>query len=488
MKRYLIRWVELSKTEKSFEALCELFVKEQLINACPEELAVYLRERDPENLVIAAKIAEQFLIAHGMKLYSPLKTPKGKHVPSDGPKGGENGGKSGGRIQCFTCGGYGHKAVECNKKSSKYPAKGERRCFLCDRGGHLARDCKLWKDRKGTEKAGAALHQQEHLAEINNDLESCIQGNQLLLRNGKTLPFIKSGGVSMVNGATGKMPVVRGTVGGNTVSTLRDTGCSGVVVRRSLVADEQLTGQVGYMLLIDNTLREVPLAKITVDTPYLKGEVEAQCLPEAIYDLIIGNVPGARPPDDPDPTWEEAAAVTTRAQAKRDDTLKPLRVPKDLRGSAVDRDDLGRLQREDPSLEKCRTQRDPKKTQNGEVTFEETCGILYRVFRNADANDERVIRQVMVPQPLRQQVLNVAHSSILGGHLGVKKTTDKITSSFYWPGIHGDITRFCQSCDICQRTVAKGSVPRATIEDMPLIDTPFKRVAVDLVGPNTPTE
>jgi hypothetical protein len=46
------------------------------------------------------------------------------------------------------------------------------------------------------------------------------------------------------------------------------------------------------MLLIDNTLREIPLTKISVDTPYLTGVREAQCLPETIYDLIIGNVPG----------------------------------------------------------------------------------------------------------------------------------------------------------------------------------------------------
>ena len=33
-----------------------------------------------------------------------------------------------------------------------------------------------------------------------------------------------------------------------------------------------------YMLLIDNTVRKVPIARIYVDTPYLKGQVEAQCL------------------------------------------------------------------------------------------------------------------------------------------------------------------------------------------------------------------
>ena len=34
--------------------------------------------------------------------------------------------------------------------------------------------------------------------------------------------------------------------------------------------------------------------------------MDAQCLPDAIYDLIIGNVPGTRPADEPDPftfTW-----------------------------------------------------------------------------------------------------------------------------------------------------------------------------------------
>ena len=81
------------------------------------------------------------------------------------------------------------------------------------------------------------------------------------------------------------------------------------------------------MMLIDNTVRKVPVALITVDTPYFKGEVEAQCLPDAIYDLIIGNIPGARSPEDPDPNWCETAAVTTRAKAKKSDVLKPLRVP-----------------------------------------------------------------------------------------------------------------------------------------------------------------
>ena len=81
------------------------------------------------------------------------------------------------------------------------------------------------------------------------------------------------------------------------------------------------------MLLIDNTARKLPTARITVDEPYLKGQLEVQCLPDAIYDLIIGNVPGARPVDEPDKTWQEACAVTTRSQAKKDGEVSLLKVP-----------------------------------------------------------------------------------------------------------------------------------------------------------------
>ena len=74
-------------------------------------------------------------------------------------------------------------------------------------------------------------------------------------------------------------------------------------------------------MLIDNTARKVPIAKTDIDTPYLKGQVEAQCFPDAIYDLVIGNVPDARAADNPDPSWQdhvqEASIVTTRSQAKK---------------------------------------------------------------------------------------------------------------------------------------------------------------------------
>ena len=45
-----------------------------------------------------------------------------------------------------------------------------------------------------------------------------------------------------------------------------------------------------------------------------------------------------------------------------------------------------------------------------------------------------------------------------------------------------DIFRFCNSCDDCQKTIPKGRVPKAPLDKMPVISTPFQRVTIDLVG------
>ena len=83
--------------------------------------------------------------------------------------------------------------------------------------------------------------------------------------------------------------------------------------------------------------------------------------------------------------------------------------------------------------------------------------------------------------------MKVAHDYLFGGRLGMKKTEDKIHTNFFWPGLHDDdVTSFCKSCDVCRRTVPKRSVPRAPLGDMSLIDQPFRRVAIDLVGPSAP--
>ncbi len=131
---------------------------------------------------------------------------------------------------------------------------------------------------------------------------------------------------------------------------------------------------------------------------------------------------------------------------------------------------------------------DPGTTRgNHQYRFEVKDGILYRVYTKPRGGTVEAVQQIVTPTKYRRHVMRLAHESIVGGHLGIHKTVDRITSSFHWIGVVSDVTRFCRSCDVCQRTIPKGRVSKVPLGEMPIIDEPFQRVAVDLIGPIYPT-
>ena len=72
------------------------------------------------------------------------------------------------------------------------------------------------------------------------------------------------------------MQIVTGKVGDKCVKVLRDTGCNGVIIRRDLVSEKELTENEGYMMTADRTLlKKAPMTRIKVDTPYFVAEVDA---------------------------------------------------------------------------------------------------------------------------------------------------------------------------------------------------------------------
>ena len=70
LDRYLLRCLELSDTERTFDGLKDLIVKEQFIDSCHKDLAIHLQERALETLAKIAKIADQYLEAHGKHFLS----------------------------------------------------------------------------------------------------------------------------------------------------------------------------------------------------------------------------------------------------------------------------------------------------------------------------------------------------------------------------------------------------------------------------------
>ncbi|GFR80635.1 Gypsy retrotransposon integrase-like protein 1 [Elysia marginata] len=480
---YLDSGIKLSRTEKSYEKLKDLIVREQFMDACPEDLATNLREKDLPTLERIAKEADLFLQARHRKLCDqPRRVFQNNARPKMDPV----------------------RLIEPEKKLNSGQRTGEDRvgvadqrlCFKCKKTGHIARyytavDTTVKKAGAGvvlTATAAVKKPTEGSTMKVTDNLQSEVKDGMLQLTSGKSVPVMMNCAALSDPEKTKslRLPILRGEIGGQEVDVMRDTGCEGVVVQRQLVDAGQLTGECCLLLRIDNTALLAEKAVINLRTPFLSGEVKALCIPDAMCDVIVGNVDGARSPEDPDMSVMVGAA-TTRAQAKRDAVTKPLRVPDMERHGGVDREQLIKLQREDPRIQELVDANRTSQRGGKVVSFENARGIVYRRYEYPGRNVS--IKQVVLPKSVREYVMSAAHNSLTGAHLGIRKTKNKVLSNFYWPGVDGDVTRYCRSCDVCQRTVKKGIVPRVPLEKVPLVDTPFKRVTMDIVGPiNPPSE
>ena len=129
IKSYLEKWIETAGLKKEYEALRDLFIKEQTLNACPRELAAHLREQMDQSLQALADAAKRYLEAHNTKFAH--KTQRAYVEERSEESSGGRGGASNQPI-CFACGSQGHRAVRCpfrqpprdgNFKRQEYPGK-----------------------------------------------------------------------------------------------------------------------------------------------------------------------------------------------------------------------------------------------------------------------------------------------------------------------------------------------------------------------------
>ena len=109
-------------------------------------------------------------------------------------------------------------------------------------------------------------------------------------------------------------------------------------------------------------------------------------------------------------------------------------------------------------------------------------GVMYRRWVPKGRAEDAAVEQIVLPRACRKTVLHLAHTIPLGGHLGRKKTVDRIMKRFYWPTLFRDVADFVKSCTECQKAGGR-PVVKAPMIPLPVIDEPFERVAMDIVGP-----
>ncbi|CAL1288217.1 unnamed protein product [Larinioides sclopetarius] len=96
------------------------------------------------------------------------------------------------------------------------------------------------------------------------------------------------------------------------------------------------------------------------------------------------------------------------------------------------------------------------------------------------------VAQLVLPRSRVENVMKLAHESVFGGHMGVRKTKERIRYNFYWPNMSNDITDFVRTCMGCQLRRKNKIGDRAPITPVARPELPFEIVNIDLIGPIEP--
>jgi len=183
-------WIDLANVEKDFDGLMNLIVREQYLESCPVQLAIFLRERKPKDLSELASLAVQYLDDHASsKKEWPSKAMFKSHLsPTSDRKFGSSSRSE--RIvkpeigrECFNRGKTGHLARDCEaaQKCTRCGKVGHTsrnceltpRCFNCGKVGHSTRNCFHPK------RLAATSHEQRNVGRgFRKDFQQSSQNNQ----------------------------------------------------------------------------------------------------------------------------------------------------------------------------------------------------------------------------------------------------------------------------------------------------------------------
>ena len=96
--------------------------------------------------------------------------------------------------------------------------------------------------------------------------------------------------------------------------------------------------------------------------------------------------------------------------------------------------------------------------------------------------------RIFVPQQARLQVLKTFHDHQLAGHFGVRKTTELVQRSLWWPTLRADCKDYVNSCTICQRNKGSNMKSWGLLRPLPVPEQPWKNISVDFIVDLPPSE
>ena len=441
----------MAKVEKTYNAVCDFLARDQFLDCCSHELYLYLKPKPFKVLGELAHEADLFADAKGgVPLCISKGKPGSKGVDQVQPKVEP---KQDQRpvVQCKIC-GKPHPTYKCwnNPDNKKVASSAE---FNSQYRG----DNSNWGQDRSFGRSDQRDNHYDNNYRTDHQVNFCKIGS-LDVDKGQAKFSSPQSSLEVLSRKDSKgtchfprsrLPTAIGTVNGKEIRVLRDTGCTGVVVRRSLVSDGQMLNKQSGVTLINNYKQRCPMARINVDCPFFRGTTDALCIDDPAHDLVIGNIEGSKFPD----ITHFSPGVVNKKRSKRSRNDRNVKVEdKFIRQN---RQELVLKQASDVRLREIRRRVESgsvtksRSFSSGETKFISRNGLIYRHFKK-NAN---VSLQLVVPSSLTHSVMNLAHESRkVVNHRGRKETISKVLDEFYWPDVCREVTQFCRSCAICQRT------------------------------------
>jgi hypothetical protein len=128
---------------------------------------------------------------------------------------------------------------------------------------------------------------------------------------------------------------------------------------------------------------------------------------------------------------------------------------------------------------------DPALAKYWNLAREEKCGFFLKdglLYRHGKVNGEKVI-QLCLPETRIDTVLRLAHDIPFSGHMAFRRTNDRVSLNFFFPGQHARVKDYCMRCEKCQLFAPARRDDLNVIEPIPRNAQPFGHLVFDCVGP-----
>ncbi|KAK7481756.1 hypothetical protein BaRGS_00027004 [Batillaria attramentaria] len=105
-------------------------------------------------------------------------------------------------------------------------------------------------------------------------------------------------------------------------------------------------------------------------------------------------------------------------------------------------------------------------------------GLLY--YHCQDDAGQRDL--LVVPRSLQARILELGHSNLSAGHMGIGKTLKRLRQRYFWPGQQRGTQLFVKGCASCNRSKHPTRRNRAPLTSY-VAGAPMERVHMDILGP-----